>query len=111
MITKELTITKKLNISIIPLGKENKKKAGVFQNRIYLHGTLERECGYDLTNFDKRLKRESGIYQINKYNDKEIILFLWETKYKAFIGLVIHKSDKQAYQYAQKKFESKSPVL
>lgn len=78
----------------------------------YLHGELEEVAGYDIYMFVDKIPKKEGIYDVNVlYPDKQIesTLFLWESNVgsKGLQGLLVSKNDKDSFEDARNKYESK----
>lgn len=91
-----------------------------FLERIYTHGTLEEEVGYDLICCDEALfsrikefkesKEDTLVrfenFQINKDYEKSVVMYIWKGKETDYtMGLVVNHDDIESVQYASEKMK------
>lgn len=92
-----------------------------FLERIYTHGTLEEEVGYDLTCCDDALLNrinsfnegnETSLVRFEKFlinnKEKQVVLYIWKGKEtNKTMGLVVDCNDIESVQYATEKMKAK----
>lgn len=92
-----------------------------YLSRIYTHGTLEEEAGYDLTACDDALLNrinsfnkgnETSLVRFEKFlinnKEKQVVLYIWKGKEtNETMGLVVDCNDIESVQYATEKMKAK----
>ena len=94
---------------------------GIIKNRIYTHGILEEEMGYDLINIiegniQEGIHKNDGIalliekdYPITK--TRMVNSYTWKNNSNQLIGLIVNYDDDDANLYALNKFNKKTNIL
>lgn len=97
-----------------------------YLERIYLHGTIEEEVGYDLLCCDDELLERINKFKEGeeetlvrfdrvKVKDKEpkmVVMYIWKGKETNFtLGLVVDNQDVESVQYATSKMKARVDCL
>lgn len=103
-----------MKIYAFDIGLEKFKNVDLW-NGIYLHGSLEKEVGFDLVGCKRKPKKE-GIYDVEVAlpdgNVRNAILYYWKDTNDKDRGLVVDKFDiEEMHIYALKMYREKAGVI
>lgn len=103
-----------MKIYAFDIGFEKFKNVDVWSG-IYLHGSLEKEVGFDLVGCKRKPKKE-GVYDVEVAlpdgNVRNAILYYWKDTTNKDRGLVVDKFDEEIMHiYAFRRYRRKAEVI
>lgn len=81
----------------------------------YLHGELEQDAKFDICACSVNPRNvEEGIHKVTYKGNVEATLFCWQIKTDNYVqhrGLIVKNTDIKSFNFANKRFESRSQTL
>jgi hypothetical protein len=106
-----------LNPTFVAMAVDNYESSSYQQAPfVYAHGKLENFCGGDLVSVLGNLPDREAVYHVTSFIDsqqkeQDVILFFWYTKCGHKRGLVVLRSDRQAYNFAKDRYLVRAEYL